>query len=221
VRFQDRREAGRRLAQALESFRGRHDLIVLALPRGGVPVAFEVAEALAAPLDVFVVRKIGLPGYEELAMGAVASGGVIAFNREVIAEAGLPPDELRVLVEGEAQEVATREARYREGRPPLDVVGLTVLVVDDGLATGSTMLAAILALRQLKPARVVVAVPVAPAEVCASIATRADEVVCLDTPDPFFAVGAFYHDFSQTSDAEVKALLLAADRSARPGAAPP
>jgi predicted phosphoribosyltransferase len=210
MRFTDRREAGRRLAAALGRYAGRPDVTVLALPRGGLPVGFEVAQALGAPLDVFVVRKLGVPGHEELAMGAIASGGALSINREVMSALEISERELSDIAEAEAAEVTWRERRYREGRPALDVRGRTVLVVDDGLATGSTMFAAILALRELGPSRIVVAVPVAPSQTLDEMESRADEVVCLETPDPFFSVGQFYWNFSQTSDEEVRSLLHAA-----------
>jgi predicted phosphoribosyltransferase len=217
--FSDRREAGRRLAARLAGYRGRADVTVLALPRGGIPVGYEVARALGAPLDVFVVRKLGVPGQEELAMGAVASGGAVSINASVAAALDIPREKLAELVEAEAAEVAARDQLYREGRPPLPLAGRTLLVVDDGLATGATMRAALLALRRLAPARVVVAVPVAPAEVCDEMAELADEVVCLETPEPYFAVGQFYRDFSETTNDEVRHLLR--DAAAEPTAASP
>jgi predicted phosphoribosyltransferase len=220
-RFLDRRDGGRRLATRLGHLAGRADVIVLALPRGGVPVGFEVAHALGAPLDVFVVRKLGVPGHEELAMGAIASGGAIAVNHDVVEGLGIPEEKVTELAEVEAAELAWRERIYREGRPSPDLRGRTVIVVDDGLATGSTMRAAILALRQLGPARVVVAVPVAPADTCRELALEADEMVCMSTPEPFYAVGQFYRDFSQTSDEEVRWLLRSAERWAVPIAEPP
>jgi putative phosphoribosyl transferase len=211
VRFRDRVDAGRQLAYKLGDYAARHDVLVLALPRGGLPVAFEVARALGAPLDVFVVRKIGVPGLEELAMGAVASGGAVVVNRTVVEGLGVTEEQLNELAEAEKAELAWRDELYRQGRPPLPVRGQTVIVVDDGLATGSTMSAAILALRALEPARIVVAVPVAPIEARADIATQADEVVCVATPESFRGVGQFYEDFRQTSDDEVHALLRAAE----------
>jgi putative phosphoribosyl transferase len=224
VRFRDREDAGRRLAAALGQYAARDDVIVLALPRGGIPVGFEVARELRAPLDVFVVRKLGVPGHEELAMGAIASGGAVSVNRDVVDALGVSERELAELAEAEAAEVAWREQLYREGRRALALTGKTVIVVDDGLATGATMFAAILALRELGPSRVVVAVPVAPRDTCERMASQADEVVCLDTPEPFFAVGQFYQDFSQTTDAQVRSLLRAAGewiaRAPSPEAAP-
>jgi erythromycin esterase-like protein/predicted phosphoribosyltransferase len=208
--FQDRREAGRVLAAQLEKYKDRPDVIVLALPRGGVPVAYEVASALGAPLDVFLVRKLGVPGHEELAMGAIASGGVIVLNDDVVRGLGLPTAAVQQVAEREAQELYRREDAYREGRPMPDLEGKVVIVVDDGLATGSSMRAAILALRLLHPARIVVAVPAAPSSTCQELATEVDEVVCATTPSPFFAVGQSYWNFAQTSDDEVRALLRAA-----------
>jgi predicted phosphoribosyltransferase len=221
MQFLDRREAGRRLAARLDSYRGRSDVTVLALPRGGIPVGFEVARALDAPLDVFVVRKLGVPGQEELAMGAIASGGAVYINCEVVTALGISEKDLNELAEAEAAEVVWREQLYREGRRPLELHGRTVLVVDDGLATGSTMQAAIRALRGLNPARIVVAVPVAPAEICEELAQQADQVICLATPEPFLAIGQFYEDFSQTSNAEVRRLLREADEWLPPPAQHP
>jgi predicted phosphoribosyltransferase len=214
--FLDRQDAGRRLAAQLDRYKGRPDVIVLALPRGGIPVGFEVAQAIGAPLDTFVVRKLGVPGNEELAMGAIASGGAISVNRAVVRALGLSEETVVALAEAEAAELAWRERRYREGRPPLDVRGRTVLVVDDGLATGSTMRAAILALRTLGPARIVVAVPVAPPDTRDEIGAQCDEMICLATPELFAGVGQFYEDFSQTGDDEVRALLAAANTSPAP-----
>ena len=205
--FRDRREAGRMLAHALSAYAGRHDVVVLALPRGGVPVGFEVARGLGAPLDVFVVRKLGIPGHEELAMGAVATGGVRVLNEWLVREIGIASDAIEEETERELGELARREQLYRGGRPPLDLRGRTAIVVDDGLATGSTMQAAIEALRRLGPARIVVAVPVASPDVCEPLRARVDEVVCVITPDPLHAVGLWYQDFDQTSDDEVRELL--------------
>jgi putative phosphoribosyl transferase len=207
MRFRDRAHAGRVLARALLAYAGRDDVVVLALPRGGVPVAAELARALGAQLDVFVVRKLGLPGHEELAMGAVAPGGVLVLDDRLVRGLGIPDEVLQETVEKELRELERREAAYRAGRPPLDLEGKTVILVDDGLATGATMRAAALALRKVKPARVVVAVPVASAETCDEFRADVDEIVCALTPSPFHAVGLWYDDFSQTSDEEVRELL--------------
>lgn len=208
--FRDRVEAGDVLAAWLAHYAGRPEVLVLALPRGGVPVAARVAEALGAPLDVFVVRKLGVPGHEELAMGAIASGGVLVRNEEVVGKLGLGEDTLRRVAEAEQRELARRERRYREDRQPPDLAGRVVILVDDGLATGSTMRAAVEAARRLGPARVVVAVPTAPASTCQNLREVADEVVCATTPRPFRAVGNSYRSFPQTSDEEVRSLLEAA-----------
>jgi predicted phosphoribosyltransferase len=208
--FRNRAEGGRVLAQQLKSYAHRLDVIVLGLPRGGVPAAYEVARALEAPLDVFLVRKLGVPGYEELAMGAIASGGVRVLNDEVVQGLQIPPRAVEAVAKRETRELQRREQLYRQGRPPLDVSGRTVILVDDGLATGSTMRAAVQALRQMRPARIVVAVPTAPPETCAELQAVADEVVCAITPRHFGGVGAWYQDFSQTSDDEVRELLARA-----------
>ena len=205
--FRDRRDAGRLLAEKLAAYANRPDALVLALPRGGVPVAYEVARALGAPLDVFVVRKLGVPGYEEWAMGAVATGGVRVLNDQLVERLGIPEQMIDAVAARELQELARRERRYRGGRPPPDVRGRTVILVDDGLATGATMHAAIEALRQQKPTRIVVAVPTASPETCEEMKTKADDVICAITPEPFQAVGRWYQDFSQTTDEEVEALL--------------
>jgi erythromycin esterase-like protein/predicted phosphoribosyltransferase len=205
--FRDRRDAGRKLAGKLGAYAKRPDVLVLALPRGGVPVGFEVARALEAPLDVFVVRKLGVPGYEELAMGAVGSGGVRVLHKEMVERLGIPENLIDQVTAREQKELARREDLYRDGQPPPDVRGKTVILVDDGLATGATMQAAIEALRQQKPEAIVVAVPVAPAETCEELRKLADEVICAFTPEPLYAVGRWYQDFSQTSDEEVRELL--------------
>lgn len=205
--FRDRREAGRRLAERLTAYANRPDVLMLALPRGGVPVAYEVARALGAPLDVFVVRKLGVPGYEELAMGAVATGGVCVLSHQLIERLGIPEQMIDAVAARERQELARREHLYRGGRPPPDVRGRTVILVDDGLATGATMHAAIEALRQQNPARIVVAVPVASPDTCEEMETKADDVICAMTPEPFHAVGRWYQDFLQTTDEEVRELL--------------
>jgi predicted phosphoribosyltransferase len=205
--FRDRSDAGRQLAAKLQSYAHRPEVLVLALPRGGVPVAYEVARALKAPLDVFVVRKLGVPGYEELAMGAVASGGVRVLNKETVRQLGIPERLIEQVTQREQEELARREGLYRDGRPPPEVRGKTVILVDDGLATGATMQAAIEALKQQAPQSTVVAVPVAPEKTCEDLRKIADEVVCAFTPEPLYAVGRWYMDFSQTSDEEVRELL--------------
>lgn len=212
-RFRDRSEAGRVLADALQWLAGEPACLVLALPRGGVPVAFEVAQAFDAPLDVFLVRKLGVPGREELAMGAIASGGTRVISEDVVRALRIPVSVIDAVAAVEQQELERRERAYRDDRPPVDVTGRTVVLVDDGLATGATMRAAARALRDRGPRRLVVAVPVAAPESCAELSGEVDSIVCLTTPDPFFAVGAYYQDFSQTTDAEVRHLLrLAAER---------
>jgi putative phosphoribosyl transferase len=213
-RFRDRVEAGRLLAEQLRDYAGRDDVIVLALPRGGVPVGFEVAKALGAPLDVFVVRKVGLPGQEELAMGAIATGGVLVLDQHLIQMLGIGQEQLDRAVAAEMRELERREAAYRGDRDPPDLEGKTVILVDDGLATGATMQAAAIAVRRRNPARIVVAVPVAAAETCDAFRDVVDEVICGVTPRPFHAVGLWYDDFSQTTDEEVRELLArAAERS--------
>lgn len=207
MRFRDRAHAGRVLARTLSDYAGRDDVVVLALPRGGVPVAAELARALGAPLDVLVVRKLGVPGHEELALGAVAPGGVLLLDDRLVRGLGLTPGDIERIVAKELRELARRQAAYRNGRPPPDLEGKTVILVDDGLATGATMRAAALAVRQSNPARVVVAVPVAAAETCEEFRGDVDEIVCALTPDPFRAVGLWYEDFTQTSDDEVRELL--------------
>jgi predicted phosphoribosyltransferase len=207
MRFHDRADAGRQLAARLTRYAQRDDVVVLALPRGGVPVAFEVARALGAPLDVFVVRKLGVPGHPELAMGAIASGGVRVVSDDVVEQLGIPTAALEQTTARERAELERRERLYRgaRGLPSLD--GRAVILVDDGLATGATMEAAIRAVRQLQPAHVIVAVPVGAAETCRRLAAIADEVVCGSTPEPFQAVGLWYQEFDQTSDTEVIELL--------------
>ena len=195
------------LATRLDKYANRPDVLVLALPRGGVPVAFEVARALNAPLDVFLVRKLGAPGQPELAMGAIASGGASVVNEDVVRALGITEDELRDVAAKEMQELERRERAYRDDRPPPDVRGKTVILIDDGLATGSSMMAAVAALRQEHPERIVVAVPVAARATCDQLAAQVDDVVCAMTPEPFMAVGLWYEEFSQTSDDEVRDLL--------------
>jgi putative phosphoribosyl transferase len=206
-RFHDRADAGRVVAADLAAYAGRPDLLVLALPRGGVPVAYEVARALGAPLDVFIVRKLGLPGHEEFAMGAIASGGIRLINEEVVREFGVTEAEIAAVSAAEALELERRERQYRRDRPRPVIEGRTVILVDDGLATGATMHAAVLALREKRPARLIVAVPVAAADTCDAFREIVDDIVCAETPAPFYAVGLWYEDFSQTTDEEVQDLL--------------
>jgi putative phosphoribosyl transferase len=208
--FRNRYDAGRRLAAKLRHYAGRDDVLVLALPRGGVPVGYEVARALVAPLDVFGVRKLGVPGREELAMGAIASGGVRVLNDDVVQTLDIPPALIEEVAEVEGRELERRESAYRDGRPRPDVRGKVVILVDDGLATGASMRAAVAALRKLRPARIVVAVPVGARETCAELAAEADEAVCAVMPEPFIAVGAWYENFEQTTDDEVRELLVRA-----------
>jgi predicted phosphoribosyltransferase len=207
ARFADRRQAGAVLAQHFDMYRGRSDLVVLALPRGGVPVAFEVACALKAPLDVLVVRKLGAPGHPEFAIGAITGGGIRVLDEDFIAANRIPALVLDAIVRREQAEVVRRERAYRANRPPLTVAGQVVIVVDDGLATGSTMRAAVLALRQQRPAGVVVAVPVGSRQACDALNEVADQVICALTPERFSAVGLWYADFSETTDEEVRYLL--------------
>jgi predicted phosphoribosyltransferase len=212
--FADRREAGVVLASRLEQFAGRSDVVVLALPRGGVPVGYEVARALGAPLDVFVVRKLGLPGHPELAMGAIASGGVRVLNEGILESVAVSQAAIDAVTRTEQLELERRERAYRDGRPLVPVDGRVVILVDDGLATGSTMRAAVLAVRRLHPTRVVVAVPVGAWQTCQELRDVAEDVVCAFTPEPFRAVGLWYVDFLQTTDAEVRQLLALAASSA-------
>ncbi len=220
MRFEDRFDAGKQLGEKLaqagyEQQGGRDDVIVLALPRGGVPVAFEVAQRLAAPLDVFLVRKLGVPGHEELAMGAIATGGVVVLNESVLRHAHIGKEEIEAVARKEWAELQRREREYRGNRPPPEIEGKTVIVVDDGLATGASMRAAAGAVRKQKPAKLVIAVPVAPPETCDQLRENADDVVCAVTPAHFAAVGMWYEDFSQTSDDEVRDLLSKAPRGER------
>ena len=208
--FRDRREAGRLLAATLDAYANRPDVLVLALPRGGVPVAYEVARARGVPLDVFLVRKLGVPGHEELAMGAIASGGVRVINDELVRALRIPDEVIDAVTAQEQQELARRERLYRGDHPPPDVRGRTVILVDDGLATGATMYAAVEVLRQQQPARIVVAVPIAAPETCAELSGEVDDIVCAVTPQPFYAVGLWYEDFSPTTDDEVRDLLAQA-----------
>lgn len=214
IRFANRREAGRILAGRLGAYAARGDVVVLGLPRGGMPAALEVATALGAPIDVFVVRKLGVPSQPELAMGAIASGGIRVLNDDVIRLCGIPSHIIEHVARVEQQELERRERSYRDGRPALAIAGRVAILVDDGLATGSTMRAAVAAVRRLQPSRVVVAVPVGTRNTCEELALIADEVVCAAMPDGFGSVGAWYEDFSQTIDDEVKAALQSARSAA-------
>ena len=209
ARFADRHEAGRRLAEHLGRYAGRDDVVVLGLPRGGVPVAYEVARALGAPLDVFLVRKLGVPGHEELAMGAIASGGVRVLNDDVLAATRVTDKAVEAVAARELERLQDQERAYRGDRPPLDVRGRVAILVDDGLATGASMRAAVEALRDRGAGSIVVAVPTAPTETCEALREEVDDVVCAQTPDPFMAVGLWYRDFAPVSDAEVAELLSA------------
>jgi len=218
--YADRRDAGAELASHLRQYAGRDDVVVLALPRGGVPVAFEVARALDAPLDIFVVRKLGLPGYRELAIGAIASGGVRVLNEDVVRQFDVPAGVIDAIARDEQAELERREREYRANRGPLDVAGKVVILVDDGVATGATMRAAVRAVRLLAPARVVVAVPVGSPSTCEDFVDVTDETVCARMPASFSAVGEWYRDFSQTTDAEVRALLNEHAARVRPAGRP-
>jgi putative phosphoribosyl transferase len=220
MRFFDRRDAGRQLADKLVSYAGRSDVVVLALPRGGVPVAYEVAASLKAPLDVFLVRKLGVPGHPEWAMGAIAEGGIEVLSRDLIFDLGIPPALVEQVAVRERLEMERRDTFYHGARRSAAVRDRVVVLVDDGLATGSTMEAAILALRQQHPARIVVAAPVGARDTCDRLRRMADEVVCVAMPEPFRAVGLWYEEFSQTTDDEV-ILLLAAGAQSTPVAPPP
>ncbi len=213
--FHDRREAGQLLAPLLSTYAGRSDAIVLALPRGGVPVAREVARALDAPLDIFTVRKLGVPGHEELAMGAIAAGGVEVLDRNLIGKLGLSRAEIERTVERERDELERRLHLYRGRRPDLHVEGMVVILIDDGLATGASMFVAVRALRKLRPARIVIAVPVGAADTCAMLRRQADEVVCYESPATFHGVGAWYDDFQQLTDDDVRALVDEAELERR------
>jgi putative phosphoribosyl transferase len=206
-RLRDRHDAGERLGEALREYAGRPDVIVLGLPRGGVPVAAVVARALRAPLDVLPVRKLGLPGQPEMAMGAIASGGAQVLDHQTVAAAVVTPGEIARVAQREELELARREATFRRNRPPLEVAGRCAIVVDDGMATGCTMRAAVLSLRRRRAAHIVVAVPVASAEACAALSAEADRCFCLSTPTPFFSVGEWYQDFAQLEDEDVQDIL--------------
>jgi putative phosphoribosyl transferase len=210
--FRNRQESGQRLASHLGKYANREDVIVLGVPRGGVPVASEVARALNLPLDIFVLRKLGVPGYEELAFGAIGSGGVRVLDRDVVSSAGLSDLVIEQVTRAERTELARRELMYRGGRPPLDVRGKTVILVDDGIATGSSLRAGVRALRQMHPAAIVIAAPIAPESAVNRLRHVVDDVVCVAIPESFYGVGQFYCDFSQVSDEEVNELL---DRASR------
>jgi putative phosphoribosyl transferase len=212
--FADRFEAGRELATRLTKYRGQKDTVVLALPRGGVPVAYEVATRLRLPLDVFIVRKLGVPGYEELAMGALASGGVCVLNEDLLAQLPDAKQLVEKVAAMEREEIERREREYRDGRPPRVLDGCTVLLVDDGVATGATMRAAVEALRRQNVAKIVAAIPVGAPQTCAELKEEADEAVCILEPESFYAVGQYYRDFSQITDDEARAFLAAAARGA-------
>ncbi len=210
--YKDRVEAGKYLAKKLANYAQRNDVLVLALPRGGVPVAFEVAQTLDAPMDIFLVRKLGVPGHEELAMGAISTGGVRIINSDVVDHLRIPARVVDAVVDTELRELERRERIYRGNRAEPDVSGKTVILVDDGLATGSTMRAAAEALRQQNPARIVVAVPVSAPETCDQYQMGVDEIICAVTPETFVGVGQWYRDFAQTTDDEVRQLLARADK---------
>lgn len=211
--FRDRIEAGQKLGQKLKTYANREDVIVLGLPRGGVPVAFEVAKALNAPLDVFLVRKLGVPNQQELAMGAIASGGVRILNRKIIEKLNISEEEIARTAAREQRELERREDAYRGDRPPLDLSDRIVILVDDGLATGATMHAAAIAIAKKQPQRMIATVPVSAREVCNEFRIEVDEIICAETPRPFIAVGLWYRNFDQTSDAQVQNLLqIAAER---------
>jgi predicted phosphoribosyltransferase len=210
--FQNRAEAGQQLASHLGKYANREDVIVLGVPRGGVPIAFEVARTLNLPLDIFVLRKLGLPGHEEVAFGAIGSGGVRVLDRQIVESAGLSQLVIEFVTRAERAELARREQIYRGGRPPLDVRGKTVILVDDGIATGSSLRAGVHAVRQMQPAAIVIAVPVAPRSTVNRLRREVDDLVCVEPAERFYGVGQFYRDFSQVSDDEVNALLASAYR---------
>jgi putative phosphoribosyl transferase len=203
MRFHDRTEAGQLLAQRLKEYAHHPDVVVLGLPRGGVPIGFEIAQILAVPLDICLVRKLGVPDHPELAMGAIASGGIRVLNQSIIRELEISPQALAAITRQELQELKRREEIYRGNRPPLAVAGKILIITDDGLATGSTMWAAVMTLRQQHPQQMIIAVPVAPTDVCDELNQRVDQVICLLTPEPFRAIGCWYDDFAQLSDEEV------------------
>jgi predicted phosphoribosyltransferase len=207
--FRDRHDAGRKLAEKLSEYAGRDDVLVLALPRGGVPVAYEVAVKLAAPLDVFLIRKLGVPGHEELAMGAIASGGTRVLNKGIVTGLHIPVQVIDAVAEAEKRELARREIAYRDGTAAADLKDKIVILIDDGLATGATMKAAVLAIKEQRPRKVIVAVPVSAPDTCEEMEADADAVICAETPQPFYGVGMWYRDFQQTTDEEVRKLLKA------------
>lgn len=211
--FKDRRDAGKQLAKELSKFKGQDDVIVVGLPRGGVPVAFEVAKALKLPLDVFIVRKLGVPGQPELAMGAIASGDIQVLNESVVRRAGISDVQIEDVAKQEKEELKQREKAYRGARPNIDLQGKTVLLVDDGLATGASMRAAISALREHNPDKIIVAVPTAPPDTCQEFKPEVDQIICLRTPTPFWGVGGSYQNFSQTTNEEVRELLNKNDQN--------
>ena len=206
--FANRRAAGKQLAARLMQYQQQDDVLVLGLPRGGVPVAYEISQALQVPLDIFIVRKLGVPGQEELAMGAIASGGVEVLNHDVIAAANVTEDQLALVKQQELAELSRREQRYRGERPFPSIKDHTIILVDDGVATGATMRAAILALKHLHPTKLILAIPVAPADTCDELARMVDSLIVLETPEPFYGIGMWYGDFSQTTDEEVLALVM-------------
>lgn len=210
--FKDRRDAGKQLAEKLSEYKGQDDVVVLGLPRGGVPVAYEVAEALNLPLDVFIVRKLGVPGQPELAMGAIASGDIQVMNDSVVRRAGISDPQIEEVAQQEKEELKEREKAYRGARPEIELQGKTVLLVDDGLATGASMRAAISALREHDPEKIIVAVPTAPPDTCQEFEPEVDQIICLRTPTPFWGVGGSYQSFSQTTNEEVRDLLNRADQ---------
>jgi putative phosphoribosyl transferase len=212
AQFRDRRDAGRILAQKLLAYTNHPDVIVLALPRGGVPVAYEVARELNAPLDIFIVRKLGLPGHEELAIGAIASGGIRVLNHDIIRALNIPKEMINIVAERELKELQRREHNYRGDHPLPEVRDRTVILIDDGLATGASMRAAVAGLRAQHPARIIVAVPTASRETCEAFEFEVDEIVCAITPEPFYGVGRWYEDFSQTTDEEVRSFLQEANQ---------
>lgn len=211
-RFRNRQEAGKKLADRLMHYAGRSDVLVLALPRGGVPVGYEVARALDVPLDILLVRKLGVPGRPELAMGAIASGNSRVINEDVVQLLGIDPRTIATVAAKEQKELERREKEYRGNRPPLEIAGHTVILVDDGLATGATMRAAVMAIRTMGPRSIIVAVPTAPPDTCAAFDSLVDETICITTPEPFVGVGLWYEEFTQTTDEEVRDLL---DRATR------